>query len=111
MDSEFGPIHDVVKESITLCHKLEATAGSARGEGHTSLPTWHEIRVQFAHGVTKNPNFSANWDSRQQVWTLIERSTGDAAPDPDALSLFKETARSAIALLGKQSENTHGRYG
>jgi hypothetical protein len=38
VDSEFGPIHDVVKESITLCYMLEADAESPGERPHPTGP-------------------------------------------------------------------------
>jgi hypothetical protein len=90
VDSNWGPICDVVKESITLCYTLEAavvsTESLAGGSvATTASPNWQEIRDKFLQGAAAYPDLLAHWDSRDKLWTLR-----DGSQESDRL--FKEAA-------------------
>ena len=102
VDSEFGPIKDVVKESITLCYRLEAGAALVERSpvwknGSPNLAGWQEIRAKFTEGANAYPDLTAHWDSHEQLWTLRNGS-------PESDQLFKEAVRIAVAQLGKSGE-------
>ena len=97
VDTEFGPIHDVVRESITLCHRQE-TAGTDLRE----ILTWKEIAARFQAGAEQYPELRALWQGKQERWVLRGEPIADNEEtfDPRPEELFKELAREAVIRAG-----------
>ncbi len=98
LDWDFGTINDVVKESVTLCCKLESdaefqtAAPSRRSEAESSPKTQPRgpgdseafalldpknstqqiveaaMVNPFSEGANRHPELIAHWDSRQKLW-------------------------------------------
>jgi len=65
-----------------------------------------EICAKFLQGSLEHPDLLAHWESRQDLWMLLNAPTGEVMTpaDPGPEHLFKETARIAVGLLGKSGD-------
>jgi hypothetical protein len=93
-------------ESKGEATKSVTTPAKAIAEGAMELlSSWQQIRDTFLEGATAYPDFEARWDSSQ--WKFWDKPVGKTlkAANSAAERLFIETARLAVARLGKARED------
>lgn len=121
MDLVSGEIDDVVKQSITLCHKLEAMCALRPTSAAASLPPsrfggeitrriaegpilrskfWTSVQVDFENYAKQYANLAANWRVKQRVWLLRWDATLECYDVPQQCKdVFNAISRRAATAL------------
>ncbi len=134
VDWDFGTINDVVKESITLCCKLESDAEiqtaapppsseaeswpkiQPRGPGDSETFVLHDQKDStqpivevamvnpFSEGANRHPELIVHWDSRQELWSFRQQALDERGKPMSGLS--PEPADPHISDLFAQATRT-----
>jgi hypothetical protein len=127
IEHEIGAIDDVVKESITLCYKLEAMSSSTTASAATGLlPShvgsettqrvapgaislsafWKDIQADFEKYANQYASLTADWHVEEQRWLLRWGSKTDCFSVPQQCKdVFNAITRKAVTELPSSGDS------
>jgi hypothetical protein len=98
-EHEFGPLKDVVKHSITLCHVLEASGSSYGGESGLNgmyMKFWKDRQAEFEEHAREYSLLNGNWYAPGCSWSFDYGSRGILHVPQQCQEVFEALARNAI---------------